>query len=75
MTLLDALIASDHGRLLAAGKFRKGVQRHFDRPAAAAGERHGEEIHQRALRLMRDLRRDVLPPRRDDDACKMVRNA
>ena len=50
-------------------------QRGLERLIPAAGQRHGEEIHQRALGLMGHLRRQVVPPRVDDEFCQNLGNA
>ena len=72
---IDALGPPDHGRLLSAGEFGKRAQRHLDRSGAAAGQRHGEEIHQRALGLMPHRRGNVIPLRRDNEVRKALGNA
>ena len=72
---IEALAASDHGRLLPIRKFLKRAQRHFDGCSAAAGECHRKEVHQRAFSLMRDCRWNVFPSRRNNETCKILRNA
>ena len=72
---IDALGPADQGRLLATGEHCKRCQRGLEGLIAAAGQRHGEEIHQRALGLMGDLRRQVVPPRIDDEFCQNLGNA
>ena len=57
---IDALAPADDRRLLAAGKRRSDAS--AIPTSAAAGQRHGEEIQQRAFGLMRDRRRQFLPP-------------
>ncbi len=64
---IDALAPAEQCRLLAAGECRERLQRGLERLIAAAGQRHGEEIHQRALGLMGDLGRQILPARRHDE--------
>jgi hypothetical protein len=58
---IDTLGASDDRHLFAAGKLGERAQRDLDRRGAAARQRHREEIHERALRLMPHGRRNVLP--------------
>jgi hypothetical protein len=65
---IEAFAAPDHRRLLAAGKSGERLQRRFDRALAAAGQRHGEEINERALGLMHDRRTERLPFSLDDEA-------
>jgi hypothetical protein len=72
---VDSFAAPDHGRPLAAQKFGERAQRDLDRPVAAAGQRHGKEIHQRTLGLMPHRRGNVVPPRSDDESRKILRNA
>ena len=42
---------------------------------AAARERHGKEIQQRPLGFMADGLRDVVPPRRNHETAKILRDA
>jgi len=72
---IDALAPADQGRLPATGEHCKRRQRGLERLIAAAGQRHGEEIHQRALGLMGHLRRQVVPPRVDDKLGQNLGNA
>jgi hypothetical protein len=65
---IDALAAADDRRLLAAGKFGERFQGELDRFGAAAGDRHGEEVQQRALGLVAGFLRNVIPCRVDDEA-------
>jgi tripartite-type tricarboxylate transporter receptor subunit TctC len=62
---IDALGAPDHGRLLAIREFSERAQRNLDRTGAAARQRYGEEIHQRALGLMPHRQWNIVPPRGD----------
>jgi hypothetical protein len=64
---IEAFAASDHGRLPAAGKRGERLQRGFNCWFAAAGERHGEEINERALGLMNDRRSKRIPLRLGDE--------
>jgi hypothetical protein len=71
---IDAFRAPDQGCLSAAGEFGERAQRDFDRPGAAARERHGEEIHQRAFGLMPHRRWYVVPPRCSNKAGEALRH-
>jgi len=64
---VEAFAASDHRRLPAAGKSGERLQRGFNCWFAAAGERHGEEINERALGLMNDRRSKRIPLRLGDE--------
>ena len=72
---IHAFASTDDGGLPALGKLGEGSQRDLHRPGAAARERHGEEIQQRPLGLVADRVRNVVPPRRDDEAGKVLRDA
>ena len=72
---IHAFAPADDGGLPAVGKFGEGSQRDLDGYGAAARKRHGEEIQQRALGLMTDRLRNVVPLRRDDEAGKVLRDA
>ena len=58
---VDALGSPDDGRLPAAREFRERGQRQFDRLGAAACDRHGKEVQQRALGFVTHLLGDVIP--------------
>ena len=72
---VQALGASDHGHLPAAGKLSERAQRSLDRPCAATGEGDGEEIHKGSLGLMPHLRGNVVPPRRNNVLSKALGHA
>ncbi|OIQ67516.1 hypothetical protein GALL_509020 [mine drainage metagenome] len=72
---IDALGASDHGRLSAARKLGERAQCDLDRAGAAPGEGDGEEIHQGALGLMPHLRGNVVPPRCNNVLSKALGHA
>jgi hypothetical protein len=72
---VHALAAADDGRLLAAGKRGERLQGDLDRAAAAARQRHREEVHERALGLVRDVRRNLAPPGVDDEAGEVLGDA
>ena len=61
--------------LLAAGKGGERLQGDLDRVAAAARERHGEVVHERALGLVRDGSRNIAPTGFDDEARKVLGDA
>src|SRR5215468_11728959 len=65
---IEACAASDHRRLLATRKSGERLQQGFYRSFAAAGERHGEKINERALGLMHDRRRQRIPFRLGDES-------
>src|SRR5262245_17859020 len=58
--------------LLAAGKRGEQLQGDLDRAAVAARQRHREEVHERALGLVRDVRRNLAPAGVDDEAGEVL---
>jgi len=54
---IDALAPAEHRRSRSAGERGQRSEHRLDRRVAAAGQRDGKEIHQRALGLMGDRRR------------------
>ena len=71
---IEALGPADHRRLPADGKTGERLQRGFDRALAAANQRYGEEIHQRALGLMHDGRIERVPLRLGDELRQSLRH-
>jgi hypothetical protein len=72
---VHALVAADDDRLPAIGKRGERLQGDLDRAAAAARQRHGEVVHERALGLVRDVRWNVAPAGVDDEARKVLSDA
>ena len=72
---IDALAPPDQGSPACRRRTSQARPARLDGLIAAAGQRHGEEIHQRALGLMDDLRRQVVPPCVDDEFCQNLGNA
>ena len=72
---IHAFAAADDGGLPQMRELGEGAQRDLHRIGAAARERHGKEIQQRPLGFMADGLRDVVPPRRNDETGKILRDA
>jgi hypothetical protein len=72
---VHALAAADDGGMLAIGKFGQRLQRDLHRAGAAAGERHGKEVHQRLLGLVADRLGDVVAGKLDGEAGELLRGA
>ena len=64
---IETFAAPDYRRLPAAGESGERLQSGFDRRLAGAGERHGEEINERALGLMNGRRTEHFPSRIGDE--------
>ena len=72
---IDTLGPADDRRLPAAGKWRQRLQQRLDGVVAAAGQRHGEKIHRRALGLMHDLCRQIVPSQAHDELGQFLGHA
>jgi hypothetical protein len=69
-----AFATTDQGRLLATGKLGERLPRDLDGRGAAARERDGEEIHERALSLVPRGVRHAIPAGFDGKAGEGLRN-
>src|SRR5258708_18980185 len=72
---VDPFGPADDRRLLAAGELGERFQGELDRLAAAAGDRHGEEVQQPTPGLVAGFLRYILPFRLYDKAGQGRRDA